>query len=151
MKSAYSQVAKYVLETICLLEHIPALNWVVDFHDEFVPEYAELVEDVQDELLAVIEAIEQEGPHLGRPRVDTLNGSKHKNMKEIRFKQSDGVWRFAFAFDPSRQAIIFCGGNKSGGSEKFFYKELIAKADRRFDAHLESIKPAQKNKKGGNP
>jgi hypothetical protein len=144
MKSAHSQVAKYVLETICLLEHIPALNWVVDFHDEFVPEYAELVEEVQDELLAVIEAIEQEGPHLGRPRVDTLNGSKHKNMKEIRFKQSDGVWRFAFAFDPNRQAIIFCGGDKSGGSEKFFYKQLIAKADRRSSRKHQTSTKKQK-------
>jgi len=40
----------------------------------------------------------------GRPRVDTLNGSKHANMKELRF---DGVWRAAFAFNPKCDAIIF--------------------------------------------
>jgi len=122
------------------------LSWVVDFHDEFVSEYDELEEDVQNELLAIVEVIEQEGPHLGRPRVDTLNESKHKNMKEIRFNAADGVWRFAFAFDPRRQAIVFCGGDKSGGSEKLFYKQLIAKADGRFDRHLRSIKPVQKKK-----
>lgn len=122
------------------------MSWVVDFHDEFVSEYDGLDEDVQDELLAIVEVIKKEGPHLGRPRVDTLNNSKHKNMKEIRFNAADGVWRFAFAFDPKRQAIVFCGGDKSGGSEKNFYKKLIAKADGRFDRHLDSIKANTKKK-----
>jgi hypothetical protein len=82
------------------------LSWVVDLHDEFVSEYDGLDEDVQDELLTIIEVLKKEGPHLGRPRVDTLNNSKHRNMKEIRFNAADGVWRFAFAFDPKRQAIV---------------------------------------------
>lgn len=82
-------IKTYVLETICSLGHIGALSWVVNFHDEFVPEYGELEKNVQDELLAIIEVIEQMGPHLGRPRVDTLNDSKYKNMKEIRFNAAD--------------------------------------------------------------
>ena len=36
--------------------------------------------------------------------------------------------------------IILCGGDKSGGSEKRFYRQLIDKADARFDAHVERIK-----------
>ena len=51
--------------------------------------------------------------NLGRPNVDTLEGSDFANMKELRFRL-DGLWRFAFAFDPSRRAIILCGGNKLG-------------------------------------
>lgn len=51
-----------------------------------------------------------------------------------------GVWRLAFAFDPERRAIILCGGDKSGGGEKQFYKKLISKADARFDAHLKSLR-----------
>ena len=78
----------------------------VDLHDEFVPEYGELHKDVQDELLARIELLGQFGPQLGRPRVDILNGSRHANRKELRFRSADGVWRFAFAFDPKRRAII---------------------------------------------
>lgn len=116
------------------------MKWEVDLHDEFVPEYGELHKDVQDELLAHIELLEHFGPQLGRPRVDTLNGSRHANMKELRFAAAGGVWRFAFAFDPKRRAIIFCGGDKSGGSEKRFYGQLIDKADDRFDAHLSVIK-----------
>ena len=116
------------------------MKWEVDLHDEFVSEYGELHKGVQDELLAHIGLLEQFGPQLGRPRVDTLNGSRHANMKELRFDAADGVWRFAFAFDPKRRAIILCGGDKSGGSEKRFYRRLIDKADDRFDAHLTVIK-----------
>ncbi len=72
--------------------------------------------------------------------MDTLKGSKHHNMKEIRFPAAGGVWRFAFAFDPIRRAIVLCGSNKSGGSERRFYQQLIAKADARFDEHLARIK-----------
>lgn len=68
--------------------------------------------------------------------MDTLNGSGHANMKELRFNAADGVWRAAFAFDPKRKAIVLVAGDKSGGSEKLFYRNLIAKADARFDAHL---------------
>ena len=116
------------------------VKWKVDLHDEFVPEYGELHKDVQDELLAHIVLLEQFGPQLGRPRVDTLNGSRHANMKELRFDAAGGVWRFAFAFDLRRRAIILCGGDKSGGSEKRFYRQLIGKADERFAAHLAVIK-----------
>ena len=116
------------------------MKWEVDLHDDFVSEYHELQKDVQDELLAHIELLEQFGPQLGRPRADTLNGSRHANMKELRFDAADGVWRFAYAFDPKRRAIILSGGDKSGGSEKRFYRQLIDKADERFGAHLATIK-----------
>ena len=76
--------------------------WEIDFHPAFDPEYEELAEAVQDELLAQLKLLEQFGPRLGRPRVDTLNGSCHANMKELRFDAEDGAWRFAFAFDPNR-------------------------------------------------
>ena len=60
-------------------------------------------------------------------------------MKELRFEAADGVWRIAFAFDPKRQAILLSGGDKSGGSEKRFYRQLIRQADARFAAHLARI------------
>jgi hypothetical protein len=127
--------------------HTEYVKWEVDLHDEFIPEYGELHKDVQDELLAHIELLEQLGPRLGRPRVDTLNGSRHANMKELRFDAAHGVWRFAFAFDPKRRAIILCGGDKSGGSEKRFYRQLIRKADERFDAHVAVIKKQQEKER----
>jgi hypothetical protein len=61
-------------------------------------------------------------------------------MKELRFDAADGVWRVAFAFDTKRKAILLVAGDKSGGGEKKFYRELIRKADERFDAHLARLK-----------
>ena len=75
----------------------------------------------------------------GRGLIDTLNGSKHANMKELRFNADDGVWRVAFAFDPRRKAILLVCGDKSGGSEKRFYKQLLKKADECFDDHLSRL------------
>ena len=112
-------------------------RWTVEIGDEFEPEFNELHEDVRTEVLALSRVLQQFGPQLGRPRVDTLNGSRHANMKELRFSAADGEWRVAFAFDPKRKAILLVAGDKSGVSEKKFYRQLIAKADDRFDAHLD--------------
>jgi hypothetical protein len=122
---------------------LEAMKWTAIFHDDFEPEYDLLPEPVQDELFARIHVLEELGPDLGRPTVDTLTASSFPNMKEIRFN-CDGVWRFAFAFDPTRSAVILCGGDKEGVDQKKFYKWLIAKADARFAAHIGQIKAKPK-------
>lgn len=114
--------------------------WIVRLDPAFDPEFERFPEDVQDELLAHAKLLERFGPTLGRPRVDTLNGSKHANMKELRFDAAGGVWRVAFAFDPIREAILLVAGDKSGGGEKRFYKKLIKTADTRFDDHVARLK-----------
>jgi len=116
------------------------MKWEVQFHEDFAPEFDGLPEDAQDEIRALAGALEKIGPLLGRPHADTLKGSRHANMKELRFNTSDSVWRVAFAFDPRRKAVLLVAGDKSGGSEKRFYRRLIEKADRRFDDHLSRIK-----------
>jgi hypothetical protein len=120
--------------------------WDVEFHDAFEAEFLAFEQTVQDALLAVAKLLADYGPQLGRPHADTLKGSKHANMKELRFEASGGEWRAAFAFDPKRRAILLVAGDKSGRSEKRFYKQLIAKADLRFSAHVESLKAAKKGK-----
>ncbi len=116
-----------------------AVPWAVEMADEFEPEFYALDQGVGMEILALARVLQQFGPQLGRPRVDTLNASRHANMKELRFRAADGEWRVAFAFDPRRKAILLVAGDKSGGSEKRFYRELIRKADERFDTHLARI------------
>lgn len=69
-------------------------------------------------------------------------------MKELRFDAADGVWRVAFAFDPKRQAILLVGGDKSGGSEKRFYRQLIKKADARFDEHVTRVEKERRKSDG---
>jgi len=115
------------------------VKWTVEIADEFQPEFDALGRDVRIEILALARVLQEFGPQLGRPRVDTLNGSRHANMKELRFSAAGGEWRVAFAFDPRRKAILLVAGDKSGGSEKRFYRELIRKADERFGAHLARI------------
>ena len=120
------------------------MDWVVEIGDEFEPEFDLLHEDVRTELLALTRVLQRFGPQLGRPRVDTLNGSRHANMKELRFSAAGGEWRVALAFDTKRKAILLVAGDKSGGSEKRFYRELIRKADDRFDAHLARLRKERK-------
>ena len=120
------------------------VNWIVEIGDEFEPEFDALHEDVRTEILALSRVLQQFGPKLGRPRVDTLNGSRHANMKELRFSAVDGEWRVAFAFDTKRKAILLAAGDKSGVSKKRFYRELLQKADDRFDAHLARLKAERK-------
>lgn len=126
--------------------------WTVLFHQAFDAEFKTLTIALEDELLAHALLLREFGPNLGRPTVDTLKGSKHTNMKELRFSWEGQVWRLAFAFDPQRQAILLVGGDKGGADQKRFYKRLIAIADERFDEHLATLKiarPAGKDSKHG--
>lgn len=114
------------------------MAWTVRDHPAFEEERKELDADISDKLDEIGTAIELWGPNLGRPLVDTLKGSKYKNMKEIRFGLR-GAWRFAFAFDPKREAVILVGGNKEGVSSPRFYNSLVATADTRFDEWLQAL------------
>ena len=112
------------------------MTWNIEFHSDFYSEFTEFPTDVRLELLAKLTLLQEFSPNLKRPHVDTLNGSTYTNMKELRFQAADGVWRVAFAFDPGRSAILLVAGDKSGSSEKRFYKQLIKIADSRFADHL---------------
>ena len=116
------------------------MNWLVEFNPLFAKEYLKFSKTVQDKLLEEILMLEEFGSQLGRPIVDTLNSSQHSNMKELRFNADNGVWRTAFAFDPERKAILLVAGDKSGGNQKRFYKQLLKKADQRFSDHLQRLK-----------
>jgi hypothetical protein len=116
------------------------MPWTVNFHRAFEAEFAELPLGVREALAAAATLLNSQGPMLGRPHADTLAGSKHSNMKELRFTADDGVWRVAYAFDAKRKGIILVAGDKAGVTQKRFYKALIAKADARFTEHLEMLK-----------
>ncbi len=124
------------------------MKWEVVFHDEFDEEFKGLDEGLQDELLAHAILLRDYGPNLGRPTVDTLNGSKYPNMKELRFNWEKEVWRVAFAFDPKRRAVLLVGGDKAGVYPKRFYRRLIDVADERYGRHLASLGAARGGRKG---
>jgi hypothetical protein len=120
--------------------------WRVATTDDFDQWFADLRQDAQTEIIAKVKLLQLLGPKLGRPHADTLNGSKHANMKELRADTANQVLRIAFAFDPERAGILLVAGDKSGGSQKRFYKQLIEKADKLFDAHLSKLKAGWKRK-----
>jgi len=115
------------------------LTWEVVFHEEFDEEFKAFDGGLQDELLAHVILVRDFGPNLGRPYVDTLKGSTHANMKELRFVWEGAPWRVAFAFDPIRRAVLLVGGDKAGVEKKRFYKRFLAVADERYDRHLSSL------------
>jgi hypothetical protein len=123
------------------------MSWIVLFHDDFEPEFNQLAEDVQDELLAHAKLLQIYGPQLGRPTVDTLKGSELPNLKELRFTVGKQQWRVAFAFDPLRQAILLMAGNKTGANQSRFYSRLIASSVARFQTHLLQLKEEQNAQK----
>ncbi len=94
-------------------------------------------ESMQDELLAALMLLRCKGPTLGRPNVDTLKGAARSNLKELRIQHKGSPWRFLFAFDQTRSAIVLVGGDKTGDGR--FYEKMIRVAERRFAQHLEQL------------
>ena len=126
------------------------MEWDVQYDETLVAELAEIERQsrsssVREEIAALALLLRRFGPSLKRPHCDTLKGSKHTNMKELRFTLPDGEWRVAFAFDPRRAAILLVAGNKAGTNERRFYRQLIRTADARFATHLQAL---QRGKEG---
>jgi hypothetical protein len=81
--------------------------------------------------------LEERGPGLGRPWVDTITGSRNPHMKELRPR--GGHLRILFAFDPRRTAILLLGGDKTGRWQSW-YVEAIPLADQLYDGYLEELR-----------
>jgi hypothetical protein len=90
---------------------------------------ADLVDDA-------IYALSYSGPTLGRPLVDTITGSKIKNLKELRPGSSGtSEVRILFVFDPWRSAILLVAGDKSGKWNRW-YAQAIPHAEQLYEIYL---------------
>jgi hypothetical protein len=110
--------------------------WQVEYTDQFEQWWNQLSMEEQAAIDVTVEVLQARGPGLGRPFVDTVKGSRHTNMKELRPR--GGFIRILFAFDPRRMAILLVGGDKRGRWNAW-YEEMIPLADRLFDEHLETL------------
>src|SRR4051794_3669834 len=117
------------------------MEWDVQLDEAFAAWFAGLPEALQDEILACVLLLRERGPQLGRPYVDTLEGSEYTNMKELRVQFRGDPWRILFAFDPQRAAILLVGGNKRG--DKRWYKKHLPIAEERFKQHLRRLEREQ--------
>lgn len=114
------------------------MAWEVEYTNEFGAWWESLDEAEQDCVRFSVELLVGGGPNLGRPHVDAVKGSRHRNMKELRSQSKGRPLRTFFAFDPRRTAILLIGGDKSG--EKRFYDAMVPLADRLLDEHLQSLR-----------
>jgi hypothetical protein len=112
--------------------------WEVEYTDEFGAWWDQLDVNEQESVAASVELLRQMGPNLPRPHADTLKGSRHSNMKELRTQHEGRPLRTLFAFDPRRCAILLIGGDKSGDGR--FYERMIPLADDLYDLHLETLR-----------
>jgi hypothetical protein len=105
--------------------------WDIEVTDQFAEWWDTLSFEDQQALKPPVDMLAQGGPGLGRPLVDTIKGSRHANMKELRA----AMFRVLFAFDPKRTAILLIGGDKRNNWQDF-YTQMIPLADDLFDEHL---------------
>lgn len=112
-------------------------EWTVLFTDCFEKWYLKQDESTRKVIFTHLEQLQFYGHNLGRPYADTVYGSKFTNMKELRIQYKSKPIRAFFAFDPKRQAIILCAGEK--GRDKKFYQKMIKLADREFSTYLENM------------
>jgi hypothetical protein len=110
--------------------------WQVEYTDQFEQWWDQLSTEEQAAIDVTVEVLQERGPGLGRPFVDTVKGSRHANMKELRPR--GGFIRILFAFDPRRMAILLVGGDKRDRWSSW-YEEMIPVADRLFEEHLETV------------
>jgi hypothetical protein len=113
------------------------MEWDLQLDEDFAIWLGSLNADLRNEIIAHANLLREHGPLLGRPYVDTLEGSEFTNMKELRVQFRGDPWRILFAFDPQRAAILLVGGNKRG--DKRWYKKHLPIAEERFRRHLKRL------------
>ena len=113
------------------------MSWDVEYTDQFFDWWQRLSEGDQRSIDFAVEHLQDKGPALGRPLVDTIAGSRHAHMKELRPR--GGNLRVLFAFDPRRVAILLIGGDKTD-EWNAWYRRMIPVADDLYDEHLETLK-----------
>ncbi|MBK5143271.1 type II toxin-antitoxin system RelE/ParE family toxin [Budviciaceae bacterium BWR-B9] len=112
--------------------------WTIITTERFDRWFQKQDNSTQEKILAGLYLLQQGGPRVSRPYVDTINGSVHRNMKELRIQHKGVPIRALFAFDPRRQAMVLCTGHK-GENPKRFYTEMLPVADDEFTKHLNTL------------
>lgn len=115
--------------------------WLIERTDEIANWIFSLDDDAKEAILKNLIILREIGPSLGRPYVDSVKGSRHKNMKELRIQNKKRVFRIFFIFDPDRKAILLIGGDKRG--DRRFYEKMTPIADNLYEKYLE-----RRNKNG---
>ncbi|RLA61032.1 MAG: diaminopimelate decarboxylase [Epsilonproteobacteria bacterium] len=118
--------------------------WKIKQTEEFQDWFEAANKKLQNSIVENGEVLRQFGPSLGRPKADTLKGSRIINLKELRFACGNMVIRIFYVFDPDRNGVLLIGGNKAGSGDKKFYDHMIDKSEKIYEKYL---KQRSKNEK----
>jgi hypothetical protein len=111
--------------------------WEIELTDQASVWLLSLDQDDRAAIAGSIDLLEELGPNLGRPAVDSVKSSRHHNMKELR--SVGGNLRALFCFDPRRTAIVLLGGDKTNDWVGW-YDRNIPLADELYDEYLDEIR-----------
>lgn len=120
------------------------MSWGIEYTDEFGEWWTDLTEEQQLKVAAVVDELEEHGPHLSFPLCSGISTSRHAHMRELRIQVSGRPFRVLYAFNPERNAILLIGGDKTGDDR--WYDWMVPIADKLYDQHLEELK---RGKAGG--
>jgi hypothetical protein len=118
------------------------MPWEIVYTSEFEQWLLNLDLDSAKSIARSLSILKELGPMLGRPYVDTLKGSRIKNLKELRTQCKQHVYRTLFVFDLARNAVILVGGDKAGDNR--FYQKYIPLAEELFTDYLRRRFPNEK-------
>jgi hypothetical protein len=102
--------------------------WSVKVTEEYAAWFTALIkEDLASavQVAQAVAALREEGPALGRPLVDRIQGSKVHHLKELRPGSAGrSEIRVLFAFDPTRSALLLLGGDKAGNWQRWYRQNI---------------------------
>lgn len=108
------------------------MAWTVILLSEVAEWFEGLDPSTAQSVAAALDLLEERGPALGRPLVDTLQGASLPNLKELRPGSAGASEvRLLFVFDPERQAVLLTAGDKAGQWQRW-YQEHIPLAEDRY-------------------
>jgi hypothetical protein len=103
--------------------------WSVKVTEEYAAWFTALIkEDLASavQVAQAVAALREEGPALGRPLVDRIQGSKIHHLKELRPGSAGrSEIRVLFAFDPTRSALLLLGGDKAGNWQRWYRQNIL--------------------------
>lgn len=112
--------------------------------DEFVAWFEGLSEAEQDRVAFTVGLLEGRSVTLPYPYSSAIKGASFA-LRELRTQAEGDPLRTLYAFDPSRQAVLLIGGNKTGDAG--FYERMIPIAERIWNEYLKETgqeKPKRK-------
>lgn len=116
------------------------MAWAMKATEEYRRWFRALSDDEAEDVMAIVDVLRGEGPHLGFPHSSKIVGSRHANMRELRIQHAGRPYRVLYAFDPQRTAVLLLGGDKTGDDR--WYEKQVPVADQLFDQHLWKLRHA---------